>query len=67
MLRWCLEWLERLEHEDHVVVNLRPEGEEETEFVPFDRPRVLRVGARMAADLDGSCTPCHAGAFVRLS
>jgi DNA-binding transcriptional MerR regulator len=52
VLRWCLEWLERLEHEEHVVVNLRPEGEEETEFVPFDRPRVLRVLARMAADLD---------------
>jgi hypothetical protein len=52
VLRWCLEWLERLEHEDHVVVNLRPESEEETEFVPFDRHQVLRVLARMAADLD---------------
>jgi len=51
VLRWCLGWLERLEHEDHVVVNLRPESEEETEFVPFDRPRVLRVCARIAADL----------------
>jgi hypothetical protein len=51
VLRWCLRWLERLEHEDHVVVNLRPESEEETEFVPFDRPRVLRVCARIAADL----------------
>jgi hypothetical protein len=52
ILRWCIAWLERLEHEDHVVVNLRPESEEETEFVPFDRHRVLRVLARMAADLD---------------
>ena len=52
VLRWCIEWLERLEHEDHVVVNLRPESEEETEFVPCDRPRVLRVCARIAADLD---------------
>jgi hypothetical protein len=52
VLRWCIAWLERLEHEDHVVVNLRPESEEETEFVPCDRPRVLRVLARMAADLD---------------
>ena len=52
VLRWCLAWLEQLEHEDHVVVNLRPENEEETEFVPFDRPRVLRVLARIAADLD---------------
>jgi hypothetical protein len=52
VLRWCIAWLEQLEHEDHVVVNLRPESEEETEFVPFDRPRVLRVCARIAADLD---------------
>ena len=52
VLRWCLGWLERLEHEDHVVVNLRPESEEETEFVPFDRPRVLRVCAQIATDLD---------------
>jgi hypothetical protein len=52
VLRWCIVWLERLEREDHVVVNLRPESEAETEFVPFDRPRVLRVLARIAADLD---------------
>jgi hypothetical protein len=52
VLRWCIGWLERLEHADHVVVNLRPESEEETEFVPFDHPRVLRVCARIAADLD---------------
>jgi len=45
-------WLEQLEHADHVVVNLRPASEEETEFVSFDRPRVLRVLARIVADLD---------------
>jgi hypothetical protein len=53
VLRWCLEWLERLEYEDHVVVNLRPASEDETEFVPFDHPRVRRVLARITADLDG--------------
>jgi hypothetical protein len=52
VLRWCLDWLERLERSNEVVVNLRPSTEEETEFVPFDRPRVLRVLARIAADLD---------------
>ena len=52
VLRWCLDWLERLEHSDEVVVNLCPATEDETEFVPFDRPRVLRVLARIAADLD---------------
>jgi hypothetical protein len=40
-----------------VVVNLRPESEAETEFVPFDRPRVLRVLARIAADLDELARP----------
>jgi hypothetical protein len=34
------------------VGHLRPASEEETEFVPFDRPRVLRVLARIVADLD---------------
>lgn len=52
VLRWCIAWLERLEHADHVVVHLRPTSEEKTEFVPFDRPRVVRVLARIAADLD---------------
>jgi hypothetical protein len=35
------------------VVNLRPESDPETEYVVFDRPRVLRVLARVIADLDG--------------
>jgi hypothetical protein len=34
------------------VVNLRPETDSETEYVAFDRPRVLRVLARIVADLD---------------
>jgi hypothetical protein len=57
ILRWCITWLERLEPADHVVVNLRPAEAEATEFVPFDRPRVLRVLARMAADLDELARP----------
>jgi hypothetical protein len=52
-LRRCREWLERLERGDQVVVNLRPESDPETEYVAFDRPRVLRVLARIIADLDG--------------
>ena len=38
VLRWCIAWLERVEPEDHVVVNLRPESEAETAFVPFVAP-----------------------------
>src|SRR3954452_10046414 len=52
-LRRCREWLERLECGEPVVVNLRPETDPETESIAFDRPRVLRVLARIIADLDG--------------
>ncbi len=52
VLRWCLDWLERLEQSNEVVVNLRPDTDDKTEFVPFDRPRVLHVLARIVADLD---------------
>ena len=51
-LRRCCEWLERLERGERVVMNLRPEGDPETEYVSFDRPRVLRVLSRIIADLD---------------
>jgi hypothetical protein len=51
-LRRCREWLERLDRGEPVVVNLRPETDPETEYVAFDRPRVLRVLARIVADLD---------------
>src|SRR4051795_3545869 len=51
-LRRCRDWLERLERGEAVVVNLRPETAPETEYVAFDRPRVLRVLARIIADLD---------------
>jgi hypothetical protein len=51
-LRRCREWLERLDRGEQVVVNLRPETDPETEYVAFDRPRVLRVLARIVADLD---------------
>jgi hypothetical protein len=52
-LRRCREWLERLERGEQVVVNLRPETDPETEYVSFDRPRMLRVLGRIIADLDG--------------
>jgi transposase len=52
VLRRCIDWLQRLERGETVVVNLRPDTEAETEFVSFDRPRVVRVLERIAADLD---------------
>ena len=51
-LRRCREWLECLERGEPAVVNLRPETDPETEYVAFDHPRVLRVLARIIADLD---------------
>jgi len=48
----CLDWLERLERGESVVVNLLPEVHDQREFVAFDRPRVLRVLRRVAGDLD---------------
>jgi transposase len=52
LLRRCAEWLHRLERGENVVVNLRPDEDVETEFVAFDRPRVVRVLERIAGDLD---------------
>ena len=52
VLRECLDWLERLERGESVVVNLLPEFHDQRDFVTFDRPRVLRVLRRIAGDLD---------------
>jgi hypothetical protein len=51
-LRWCIDWLAQLERGEMVVVNLRPDTDDATEFVRFDQARVRRVLARIAADLD---------------
>ena len=52
VLRWCMTWLEQLEQGKMVVVNLRPETDDQTQFVQFDHARVLRVLARIISDLD---------------
>jgi hypothetical protein len=52
VLRRCTDWLQRLERGESVVVNLRPDADVETEFVAFDRPRMVRILERIAADLD---------------
>jgi hypothetical protein len=60
MLRRCIDWLQRLERGENVVVNLRPDEDVETEFVAFDRPRVVRVLERIAADLSLMANDPHA-------
>jgi hypothetical protein len=47
-LRRCVDWLQRLERGENVIVNLRLDTDVETEFVSFDRPRVVRVLERIA-------------------
>ncbi len=60
-LRRCISWLEQAERGETTVVNLRPDTDTVTEFVMFDRPRVLRVLERIAADLD-ELAHSHSGA-----
>src|SRR5215510_836041 len=52
VLRWCIGWLEQLERGEMVVVNLRPDTDDQSQFTRFDHARVLRVLARIIADLD---------------
>ena len=35
-----------------VIVNMRPDTDKQTEYVRFDRPRVMRILERIVADLD---------------
>jgi hypothetical protein len=52
VLRWCMAWLEQLEQGEMVVVNLRPDTDDQTQFTRFDHARVMRVLARITSDLD---------------
>jgi hypothetical protein len=52
VLRWCIGWLEQLERGEMVVVNLRPDTDDQTHFTRFDHARVMRVLARITADFD---------------
>jgi transcriptional regulator of heat shock response len=52
ILRWCIDWLEKLSRGEKVVVNLRPQSDPQTAFVAFDQARVLQVLKRIAADFD---------------
>ena len=50
VLRWCIARLAQLERGEMAAVNLRPDAEDATEFVRFDRARLPRVPARKAAE-----------------
>ncbi len=52
VLRWCINWLEKLARGEKVVVNLRASSDPRTAYVGVDREWVLRVLKRVAANLD---------------
>jgi hypothetical protein len=52
VLRWCINWLEKLARGEKVVVNLRASIDPKTAYVGVDREWVLRVLKRVAANLD---------------
>lgn len=52
VLRWCLDWLDKHNRGERVVVNLVPDTDSGRNFVSFDLPRILRVLHRITADLD---------------
>ncbi|MEM8780254.1 MAG: hypothetical protein AAGF26_15560 [Cyanobacteria bacterium P01_G01_bin.49] len=52
VLRWCVEWLEKLARGEKVVVNLRASIDPRTAYTSIDREWVLRVMKRVAANLD---------------
>lgn len=52
VVRWCIEWLEKLARGEKVIVNLRAESDPRTAYVGIDGEWVFRVLKRIAANLD---------------
>ncbi len=52
VLRWCINWLEKLDRGEKVVVNLRASIDPKTAYVAIDHEWVFRVLKRVAANLD---------------
>jgi hypothetical protein len=53
LLRECTEWLDRLDHEEVVPVNLREATDPQTEYVPADRAQVRQVLQEIAREIEG--------------
>ena len=56
LLRECTEWLDRLDHEEFVAVNLREAADPQTEYVPADRAQVHQVLQEIAREIEGLAT-----------
>lgn len=52
VLRWCIEWLEKLARDEPVVINLRPPSDRKTTFVSFNQARVVQVLKRIAGTIN---------------
>ena len=59
VLRRCIDWLGRIESGESVLVNLRLDTEENTEYVTLDHARVMRILGRIASDLEDLATGGH--------
>jgi hypothetical protein len=56
LLRECTEWLDRLDYEEFVAVNLREAADPQTDYVPADRAQVRQVLQRIAREIEGLAT-----------
>jgi hypothetical protein len=56
LLRECTEWLDRLDGEEFVAVNLREATDPQTEYVAVDRAQVLQVLQEIAREVESLAT-----------
>ena len=53
LVRKCTEWLDRLDREEVVAVNLREATDPQTEYVPADPAQVRQVLQEIAREIEG--------------
>ena len=53
LVRECTEWLDRLDREEVVAVNLREATDPQTEYVLADRTQVHQVLQEIAGEIEG--------------
>src|SRR6266852_787500 len=53
LLRECTEWLDRLDREEFVTVNLREATDPQPEYVAADRAQVRQVLLKIAGEIEG--------------
>src|SRR5712692_9265084 len=61
LVRECTEWLDRLDREEFVAVNLREAADPQTEYVAADRGQVHQALQEIAGEIEGSGSWKHTG------